>query len=44
MGTAFTYQGKLQDGGAPADGLYDFDFKLFDGADGSYVSVADSPA
>jgi hypothetical protein len=31
MGTAFTYQGKLQDGGAPATGLYDFNFKLFTG-------------
>lgn len=29
QGTAFTYQGRLNDGGAPAHGLYDFRFKLF---------------
>ncbi len=28
--TAFTYQGKLTDGGAAADGQYDLQFKLFD--------------
>ena len=28
--TAFTYQGRLIDGDKPADGLYDFQFKLFD--------------
>jgi len=30
MGTAFTYQGRLIDANGPADGLYDFRFKLFD--------------
>ena len=30
LGTGFTYQGKLTDGGAPADGDYDFEFKLYD--------------
>ena len=30
MGTAFTYQGKLEDGGGPANGQYDFEFKLCD--------------
>jgi hypothetical protein len=30
MGTAFTYQGRLMDANTPADGLYDFQFKLFD--------------
>src|SRR5262249_8017862 len=30
--TAFTYQGKLSDNGAPASGNYDFTFKLFDTA------------
>ncbi|MHC4489180.1 MAG: tail fiber domain-containing protein [Planctomycetota bacterium] len=30
MGTAFTYQGRLIDANKPADGLYDFEFKLFD--------------
>jgi hypothetical protein len=30
VGTAFTYQGRLTDGGMPADGTYDLEFKLFD--------------
>jgi hypothetical protein len=30
MGTAWTYQGRLMDANEPADGLYDFQFKLFD--------------
>ena len=30
MGTAFTYQGRLNDGGSPADGIYEMEFKLFD--------------
>jgi hypothetical protein len=30
MGTAFTYHGRLIDNSAPADGLYDFEFGLFD--------------
>jgi len=30
--TAFSYQGKLLDGGNPADGNYDLQFKLFDTA------------
>ena len=29
MGTAWTYQGRLMDTTEPADGLYDFQFKLF---------------
>ena len=32
MGTAFTYQGRLIDANDPADGLYDFRFKLYDDA------------
>ena len=32
VGTAFTYQGRLTDGGTPANGPYDFDFRLFDAA------------
>src|SRR5581483_4781356 len=28
--TAFTYQGKLSDNGAPANGSYDLQFSLFD--------------
>jgi hypothetical protein len=34
LGTAFTYQGKLTDGGPPAAGLYDFEFTLYDAATG----------
>ena len=30
IGTAFTYQGRLSDGGAPANGVYDFQFALYD--------------
>ncbi len=30
MGTAFTYQGRLIDANDAADGLYDFQFKLYD--------------
>jgi len=30
LGTAFTYQGRLIDANNAADGLYDFQFKLFD--------------
>jgi len=30
VGTAFTYQGRLEDSGSPANGSYDFEFKLFD--------------
>ena len=32
MGTAFTYQGRLMDANAPAEELYDFEFKLYDDA------------
>ena len=28
--TAFTYQGRLTDGGTPANGPYDFEIKLLD--------------
>jgi hypothetical protein len=34
MGKAFTFQGSLNDAGSPADGLYDFEFKLYDSIDG----------
>jgi len=30
MGTAFTYQGRLNDGGQPANNLYDLTFTLHD--------------
>ncbi len=34
LGTAFTYQGRLTDNGSPANGTYDFEFKLYDAASG----------
>ncbi len=34
MGMAFTYQGRLTDGGSLADGTYDFQFRLYDAASG----------
>lgn len=30
MGTSFTYMGRLMDTNEPADGLYDFEFRLYD--------------
>ena len=41
LGTAFTYQGQLSDGGLPANGNYDFTFTLFD--QGSSVSPIAGP-
>ena len=32
--TQFTYQGKLSDASSPANGSYDFQFKLFDALSG----------
>ena len=32
MGTAFTYQGRFNASGTPANGAYDFEFRLFDAA------------
>src|SRR5579872_6610764 len=38
QGTAFTYQGTLNNGGAPANGLYDFQFRVATSASGgTYV-------
>ncbi len=34
LGTSFTYQGRLSDGGQAANGSYDFEFRLFEGAVG----------
>src|SRR5262249_43219468 len=34
LGSAFTYQGRLTDSGAPATGNYDFQFKLYDSGSG----------
>jgi hypothetical protein len=46
FGTAFTYQGQLTDGGEPAQGEYDFGFKLYDDLDdgtqvGTTVAIDD---
>ena len=30
MGTAFTYQGYLEERGMPANGIYNFSFEIFD--------------
>ncbi len=48
LGTQFTYQGKLEDNNQPANGLFDFEFRLFDalagGAQaGSVVLSSDIP-
>src|SRR5258708_18953453 len=37
LGAAFTYQGRLHDGGAPANGNYDFAFLLYDAATNGLV-------
>jgi len=43
LGTSFTYQGQLQRDGAPANGPYEFQFKLYDAlADGSPVGSPDT--
>jgi hypothetical protein len=47
VGTAFTYQGRLTDGGSPANGAYDFEFELYDAASGGTtlgtLTVGNSP-
>src|SRR5262245_20280254 len=46
QGTAFTYQGRLNDSGGPATGNYDLQFTLFDAAtNGSTVAgpITNSP-
>src|SRR5690349_11385560 len=43
IGSAFTYQGHLNDGGAPANGTYDFTFQLYDvEAGGSPIGTPDT--
>ncbi|MBW8863528.1 MAG: hypothetical protein JF609_01115, partial [Verrucomicrobia bacterium] len=40
QGTAFFYQGRLNDGGVPANGAYDLRFALFDAVtNGNAISV-----
>jgi hypothetical protein len=39
QGTAFTYQGRLNDGGTPVKGTCDFTFSLFDVASGSMATA-----
>lgn len=46
MGTVITYQGRLLDANEPADGLYDFGFRLFDDPctgtqQGSTIDISD---
>lgn len=48
VGTHFTYQGRLDDAGEPANGLYDFEFRLWDGLSdgariGNVLSLQDIP-
>ncbi len=43
MGTVFTYQGRLMDGGVAAEGEYDFEFELYDSAEGN-IQVGDTLA
>ena len=37
QGTAFTYEGRLSDNGAPANGSYDLQFKIHDSLSGGSV-------
>ncbi len=46
LGTSFTYHGRLNDGGIPAQGIYDLRFAIYDAADdGSIVAgpITNSP-
>src|SRR5262245_59421623 len=40
QGTAFTYQGRLDNGGSPANGTYDLRFTLFDSTNNPGVVIA----
>ena len=42
--TTFTYQGRLTDGGSPANGAYDLRFILYDAESGGARRAATSPA
>jgi hypothetical protein len=41
LGTAFTYQGRLQESGAPANGVYDLSFELYGDAAGTIALGSD---
>jgi len=43
VGTAFTYQGRLMDKHKPADGFYDFRFRLYDSNDPCTATPLGSP-
>src|SRR5918998_60947 len=43
QGSAFTYQGRLTDGGAPPTGTYELEFKLYDAASGGTQQPQPSP-
>ncbi|MBU0640897.1 MAG: hypothetical protein KKB50_18680 [Planctomycetes bacterium] len=43
LGTEFTYQGELKESGLPADGDYDFVFRLYDAAQGGLQVGSDFP-
>jgi hypothetical protein len=44
LGTGFTYQGYLEDGGSPVNGSYDLQFNLYDAARDSAVWKRWSPS
>ena len=43
QGTAFTYQGRLNDGGNPANGSYDLRFALYDALGTKLVASSRTP-
>lgn len=43
QGTSFTYQGRLMDGGTPANGSYDLQFTLWDAVTGGTQQPQNSP-
>ncbi len=42
QGTAFTYQGRLNDSNGPVTGLFDFEFRIFDAASAG-IDLSDPP-
>mgnify|MGYP001823689101 CR=1 FL=1 len=39
LGTAVTYQAFLREGGSPASGAFDFEFRLYDAQSGELLAV-----